>query len=286
MDILTAIIEERGLDKKNTIKTYHTNTQSAIDFFEDDEFYNKAENKIRLEMAASDLSTRQKYEIINITIMFKLHLDRQIKILEAYRTKLSAQLKQETADKLVTLKLPSYSTYFGKINGEMASALPQKYIVNMLLKLFGLRNLDMYMNIVKLAGRTRLPPDTNENYMVVRKSKIDIEIRNYKTASSYGIKKLVINKREHSLLHKTITDYYASGHRYLLSRRNKDSIALGSLSKTMLQMTDGLGSGNIFKIITKHYREAGEMCKLQELAKSRGTDIGTIIEFYNANDAS
>ena len=47
MDILTAIIEERGLDKKNTIKTYHTNTQSAIDFFEDDEFYNKAENKIR-----------------------------------------------------------------------------------------------------------------------------------------------------------------------------------------------------------------------------------------------
>ena len=286
MDLLTAIIEERGLNKKNTIKTYHTNTQSAIDFFEDDEFYNKAENKIRLEMAGSDLSTRQKYEIVNISIMFKLHLDRQVKILEAYRTKLSAQLKMETAEKLQTIKLPSYSTYFGKINGEMAETNPQRYIVNMLLKLFGFRNLDLYMSIVKLAGRTKLPADGNTNYMVVRKTKIELEIRNYKTAATNGIKKLTIQKRDHSLLFKTITNYYNSGHRFLLSKRNLDQIALNSISKIMMQLTDNLGSGNIFKMIVKHYREAGELCKLKELSASRGTAMGTIIENYNINDAS
>ena len=285
VDILKALMEQRGLTKKNTLTTYETNMQSAIDFFEDDQFYNKAELKIRSELAGSDLSTRQKYAIVNIVIMFKLHLDRATELLDAYRNKLSDQLKQETADKLATIKLPSYSTYFGKINGHMAETQPQKYIVNMLLKLFGFRNLDFFMTIVKLSGRKKLPPG-NTNYMVVRKLKIELEIRNYKTASSHGIKKLVINRKENSLLYKTISDYYASGHRFLLSRRNLDSIALNSISKTMLQMTDGLGTGSIFKIITKHYREAGEMCKLQELAKSRGAQIGSTIENYNANDGS
>ena len=122
--------------------------------------------------------------------------------------------------------------------------------------------------------------------MVVRKDKIELEIREYKTKKANGIKKLTFTKKDEPLLFKTINIYYNDGNRFLLSKRNGEQIAIKSLSKTINALTDGIKTGNLFKMSVKHFRESGELNKLSELGESRGTDISTIITNYNANDSS
>jgi len=279
------MISARGLTNKNTIVTYTNQFKKISDMFEDDKWFNSSEKKIIKEMEESPFSSVTKYNLLNIAIMLKKYLKQKNDELVAHRTSLHKSVAEKTTDKLKTIDLPDYEEYFNKFDKHYAETKPAKYIVNMLIKKYALRNLDLLLTLVKLNGRAKLPSG-NTNYLVVRKDKIELEIRNYKTIKANGIKKLSFTKKDEPLLFKTINNYFNSGHRFLLSKRDGEQIAIKSLSKTIAAMTDGVKTGNIFKMSVKHFRENGELNKLSELGESRGTKIDTIVSNYNANDSS
>ena len=285
METFNKMIEDRGLTNKNTIITYRNQYKKISDMFEDDEWFNSSEKKILKELAESEFSSVTKYNLLNIAIMMKKYLKQKTDELVAHRTSLHKSVAEKTTDKLKTIDLPDYEEYFNKFDKNYAETKPQKFIVNKLIQLFGFRNLDLLMTIIKLNGRKKLEND-NVNYMIIRKDKIGLEIRNYKTAKSNGIKQIIFKKKDYPILFKTINKYYNDGNRFLLSKRNGEQIAIKSLSKTIDALTDGVKTGNLFKMSVKHYRESGELNKLSELGASRGTKLDTIITNYNANDES
>ena len=253
--------------------------------FEDDEWFNSSEKKILKELAESEFAAVTKYNLLNIAIMMKNFLKQKSDELVGHRTSLHKDVTKKTTDKLKKVELQNYEEYFNKFDKNYAETNPAKYIVNMLIKLFAFRNLDLLLTLTKLTGRKKLKNDT-VNYMIIRKDRIDLEIRNYKTIKANGIKKLSFTKKDEPLLFKTINIYFNSGNRFLLQKRNGEQIAIKSLSKTISGLTDGVKTGQIFKMIVKHYRENGDLNKISKLGESRGTDISTIINNYNANDSS
>ncbi len=286
METFAKMISARGLTNKNTIVTYTNQFKKISDMFSsDDEWFNSSQKKILKELAESEFSSVTKYNLLNIAIMMKNFLKQKTDELVAHRTSLHKDVTKKTAENLKTIDLPDYDEYFNKFDKNYAETNPAKYIVNKLIQLYGLRNLDLLLTLVKLNGRKKLQDD-NINYMIIRKDKIDLEIRNYKTAKANGVKRLSFSKKDSPLLFKTITKYYNDGNRYLLQKRNGEQIAIKSLSKTVDALTDGVRTGQLFKMIVKYYRDSGELNKLAEMGASRGTKLDTIVSNYNANDSS
>ena len=285
MEVFDKMIEARGLTNKNTIITYKNQYKKVIDLMDDDKFYEASEKKLKEAFEKSDLSARAKYNLINLVIMIKKHLEYKTDDLDAFRKSLQKQISEDTTDKLKTLDLPDYDDYFSKFDKSFAESKPQKYIVNKLIQMFGFRNLDLLLTIIKLNGRKKLPND-NINYMVVRKDRIELVISNYKTSKTHGVKYLTFTKKENPILFKTINKYYNDGNRFLLQKRNNEQIAIKSLSKTIDALTNNLGTGKLFKMIVKHLREEGKLNELKSMGESRGTNINTIISNYNMNDDS
>jgi hypothetical protein len=286
MDVFQKMLSARGLTNKNTIVTYTNQFKKISDLFSsDDEWFNMSEKKILKELEISDFAAVTKYNLLNIAIMLKKYLKQKSDELVAHRTSLHKDVTKKTTENLKTIELQNYEEYFNKFDKNFAETNPAKYIVNKLIQLYGLRNLDLLLTLVKLTGRAKLPND-NVNYLVVRKDRICLEIRDYKTVKANGTKRLSFTKKDEPLLFKAINNYFNSGHRFLLSKRNGEQIAIKSLSKTISGLTDGVKTGQLFKMSVKHFRESGELNKLAEMGASRGTNINTIITNYNANDSS
>ena len=285
METFHKMIADRGLANKNTIVTYRNQFKKISELMEDDKWFDSAEKKIKEELEDSDTSVVTKYNLLNIAIMLKKYLKQKSDELVAHRKSLHKSVNEKTTEKLKTIDLPDYAEYFNKFDKNFAETKPAKYIVNKLIQLFGFRNLDLLLTLTKLIGRKKLPDD-NVNYLVVRKDKIDLEIRNYKTMKSNGTKRLSFTKKDNPILFKTINKYYNDGNKYLLQKRNGEQIAIKSLSKTVDALTNGVKTGQLFKMSVKHYRENGDLNKLSELGASRGTKLDTIVSNYNANDDS
>ena len=285
MDVFQKMLSDRGLTNINTIVTYTNQFKKICDLMEDENWFNSSEKKIIKVLEDSDTSVVTKYNLLNIAIMLKKYLKQNSDELVAYRKSLHKNVSEKTTENLKTIELQNYEEYFNKFDKNFAETNPAKFIVNMLIKLFGLRNLDLLLTLVKLTGRTKLPTG-NTNFMVVRKDKIDLEIRDYKTVKANGVKRLTITKKDEPMLFKTINKYYNDGNRFLLSKRNGEQIAIKSLSKTIAGLTDGVKTGQLFKMIVKYYRESGDLNKLSEMGTSRGTKMETIVSNYNANDSS
>ena len=285
MDTFNKMIADRGLTNNNTIVTYKNQYKKISELLEDENWFNSAEKKIKEELEESDTSAVTKYNLLNIAIMMKKFIKQKSDELVAHRKSLHKSVSEKTTEKLKTVELQDYEEYFNKFDKNYAETKPQKFIVNMLIKKYGLRNLDLLLTLTKLIGRKKLPTG-NVNYMIIRKDRVDLEIRNYKTAKANGIKQLSFTKKDEPLLFKTINKYYNDGNTYLLQKRNGEQIAIKSLSKTIDALTDGVKTGNLFKMSVKHLRENGDLNKLAEMGASRGTKIDTIISNYNPNDDS
>ena len=100
------------------------------------------------------------------------------------------------------LDLPDYDAYFG----ERCPSDPPRYIVNSLIRICGLRNLDMMMEFIKFKRGDQLP-NFNRNYMIIQSRDVIMEIRDYKTRLAYGVKKLKITRKEHPQLVRCINDF-------------------------------------------------------------------------------
>ena len=272
------LIEERNIKNENTKTSYRYTYESASDKLGGFDVWNRENKKILEQLGHFDIPITAKYHILNMVIMFKKLHQRETSSLSKYRNELKIEIDADTKTRLEEMELPAYESYFSRIDKETNK---RKYIINKLIQLFGFRNLDLMLTLQKMKRGQRPNLKDHVNKMIIQKKDVVLHILNYKTSSTYGNKKLRIEKSKYPLLVKTINEYYNEGFTYLLSKRNKEEIMKNALHKYIVLNTNNIGTSSLFKMIVKYHREKGNLNRLKELSDSRGTSLDTICSNYN-----
>ena len=117
----------------------------------------------------------------------------------------------------------------------------------------------------------------NENFILIRSTDCVFYRNKYKTVSSYGAKKHIIRSRNFLKAMKSID---RPNNQYLLLNNKDEHIDENAIGMYVQHYTmEDIGEGNMFKIKINHYK--GDLNKLKQLSQDRGTDINTIITYYN-----
>lgn len=157
------------------------------------------------------------------------------------------------------------------------------FIINWLLLNIQVRNQDLDFTIIKAKKEAT---DKTKNYMWLSPTKL-VYIRNvYKTSTinkpdgsttGYGQKlNTITDKKMISAIRKVLTckELKEPCGTFI---PNKSSIAY-YLQKATYK---GIGEGKYFKVVVNHYRN--DLDKLKEISDNRGTDLKTIMNFYDIN---
>jgi len=157
------------------------------------------------------------------------------------------------------------------------------YIINFLMLRFGLRNKDLNLVITNNQDVTYVGDKTKVNYLYVTKKYITYIRNDYKTFSTYGKQK---HKIEKSLFTRAVKAVIGDEYeKPLLQLADGDTISEESLAKVIQRKTyNELGEGKYFKIQIQDLKKQGNIKRIRELSKSRGTDLETVFQEYDIDN--
>ena len=160
----------------------------------------------------------------------------------------------------------------------------QRFIVNFIIYEFGLRNKDVNLSIVTGEQFNNLNEKDKElhNFIIVQPSNIEFYIDDYKTRSSYGVKRF---KSTNTKLNNAVCTY---GVGPLLKKKYGDIVKEDELSYYIkLYDLDGLKltEGDYYKIRLFELGESENPYRaLGEISVTRGSkSIETLNSHYNIN---
>lgn len=172
------------------------------------------------------------------------------------------------------LTLKGFSDYVDSLYKE---GKYKEYIVNYLMLHYGVRNQDIDCLIVSLKKKS-IPSD--DNALVVYKTKIDYIRRKYKTFKTYGEKKITIKDKKFII---AVNARDIPNGQPFLTTPEGTRFTPASLNKIVQRMTYmEAGEGRLFKLLADEYKFNEE--KLKALAESRGTSIKEIMTSYTKTD--
>lgn len=220
--------------------------------------------------------------LLNIAFLIRKLYGLSTTQLENKRKKDKNNLIQAVKDKNKVLKeeLPSYDDLVDYMNYLYDKSEWTDYVINYLLINLQVRNQDLDFEIV---SKKRDANDENKNYMWLSPTKITY-IRNvYKThtintpdgVTGYGKKVNVITDKKMITALRRILGCIKSDLKCGVFIPNKSSIHY-YLQKATYK---NIGEGKYFKVVVQHFRN--NIDKLKEIAENRGTDIKTILNFYD-----
>ena len=240
-----------------------------------------SEKKI-IELLEEIENKNNSQALLNIALLVRKLNGLSVKQLEDKREKDKKKIFTAIKEKNAELRenLPTY-----KEIEEYTDYLFEKneytdFIINWLLINIQVRNQDLDFTIVT---RKKDANDTNKNYMWVQPNKLTY-IRNvYKTAkintpdgeTGYGKKTNVITNPKMVLAMKRVMGCQKSGLDCGTFIPNKSAIAYHLQKATYKQ----LGETKYFKVVVNHFRN--NLDKIKEISENRGTDIKTILNFYD-----
>ena len=214
-------------------------------------------------------SISQKYTFVNIAIMIYNLKKLNDSKLQKYRDKLRVQ-RTKHIEKSNTEKaqlLPSYDELKKFVENLYKEQKYREYIINFLMFKFGLRNLDLNLFI------TDNKEDINDtdNFIFLKKTEIDLIINNYKTYKTYGQKKIKIRLKPFTVACNNLLG------EMLIP---VEPISQGKYIQRVTM--NGIGEGSIFKILIKNcLTMKNPLNEIKKIATTRGTDVNTVIEYYN-----
>jgi len=218
-----------------------------------------------------------KIVLLNLMIMMKNNLEQSTKKLDKFRDKLF--IERDATTKLFLEKkndeLPSY-----QVVDEYIKTLDSiKYIVNYLTFYFGLRNDDV--NLFITTRKLTKNINTETNYMIVKKSEIELVINTYKTSKNYLQKRIVIRNKNFIQICNTL-----SLSTYLLTE-NETPINEVSIHNKITRMLykhneKHLTETDYIKILIKHLTtKPNLLTELQKISYYRGSSLDNMIKYYN-----
>ena len=269
----------------NTIKSYiqqynklkkivDTEMEQTIDI------QNISEKNI-LEFVSSENNLNSQQALINIAIMIRKSNSQPTSKLEKKRDENKEKLKgfvKEKNQKLKDDNLPSYQDLLDYLEFLYESKRWTDFIINYLLIYYHTRNEDVNFELVPFKRDIKANPDINYLWYSKRAKKATLYRRNYKTAGNYGMKTDTITDTKFLNAIKEIFECRKKGEESCsVFIPNKENVGYFVKKSTL----DNLGENMYNKIIVTHFRN--NLDKLNEISKSRGTDLKTLYTNYDIN---
>ena len=274
MSELETFLESKTNLTASSVKNY-TNAYKRIKQFLSTDITKSDEEQL-IDVVNMIDNVGSKIILLNLMIMMKNHLEQSTKKLDKFREKLFIERDKIGKQKLheKNLELPSYQV----IDQYIKSLESNRYIVNYLTFYYAFRNKDV--NLFLTTRKLTKNINTETNYMIVKKTEIEIIVNDYKTVKNYLQKRIVIrNKHFVNVCHSLpINTYLLTG--------DENPINESSLHNTITRMLfkhedKHLGEADYFKILVREKKS--NLNELKKIAEYRGTSLDTIIQYYNLN---
>lgn len=209
---------------------------------------------------------------LNMIIILREYLDKDTDKLIKLRNDMKKEITVLRKEKLkeAEKKLPSLE----EVETELEKLDGIKYVINYLILNYGLRNKDLNLVYVD-----KLPEDKTENYITPMKGGFKLSINDYKTNKSYNEKVIKIKNKGFNKKFKSMK--YKDG-MYLISNKENKPYGISNFNNRILKNTIfDLGEAKMFKILIKDLIEKKDFEMIDNLSKTRGTDMTTIMSSYN-----
>ncbi len=234
----------------------------------------EASEKKILELVQEQENKNNQQAILNIGLLVRKLEGLSVKKLEDFREKLKVKINESIKKKNIELKetLPSYDDLIQYTEMLWDNNEWTDYIINYLLIYYQVRNEDLDFSIVK---RKKDANDPDKNYMWLQSGKVTYIRNRYKTDKTYGKKVNVITNKQFITAIRRVLGCQASDLKCGIFIPTKSAIAYYIQKATYKQ----LGESKYVKIVINHFRK--NLDKLKEISENRGTDLKTILAYYD-----
>ena len=269
----------------NTIKSYiqqYNKLKKIVDkeMEQSVDITNISEKNI-LEFVSDENNLNSQQALLNVAIMIRKMNKQPTSKLEKKRDENKEKLKgfvKEKNQKLKDDNLPSYQDLLDYLEFLYDSKRWTDFIINYLLIYYHTRNEDVNFELVPFKRDIKANPDLNYLWYSKRAKKATLYRRNYKTAGNYGMKTDTITDTKFLNAIKEIFECRKKGEESCsVFIPNKENVGYFVKKSTL----DNLGENMYNKIIVTHFRN--NLDKLNEISKSRGTDLKTLYTNYDIN---
>jgi len=235
-----------------------------------------SENKI-LEIVKEQSNVNNQQALLNIGLVVRKLYGLSVKKLEEFREKLKLKINESIKKKNIELKetLPSYDDLIQYTEMLWENSEWTDYIINYLLIHYQVRNEDLDFQIIK---RKKDANDPTKNYMWLQSGKVTYIRNRYKTDKTYGKKVNVITNKQFITAIRRVLGCQASELKCGVFIPNRSAIAYYIQKATYKQ----LGESKYVKIVINHFRK--NLDKLKEISDNRGTDLKTILSYYDVEN--
>jgi hypothetical protein len=217
---------------------------------------------------------------LNICVMIRLMNDKSIDKLIKYRDELNIIKNQNTKNNNSVKNefLPPFTTIKEYINDLYKQNDFVNYLVNELIFLYALRNKDINVMIIdKDKYKLLIQQDPifvkNNNFLIIYKTYCVLIVNNYKTANTYGAKKITIRSR------RVLNAVNKLGVGWLLLNNKGEN---PSNIEYYIKLYNGLGEGDYFKVRVRQLQdEPNALQEINKLCGYRGSSLETCESYYN-----
>jgi hypothetical protein len=220
--------------------------------------YTFNENVQQTKNFLSSYPVQTRLDLLNVILLIDREQGKDVEIWREYRDQLYTEVTKDRQKKLREKKLPTVPFFLQKLDELYETGQWYRYILNYLCFCYGVRNEDLDIDFFKSMGNYVIY-DSNE--------KVCIYVRNnYKTVKTYGSKIHIIRNPKFI-------------HAYQMCEPPKKHKQIGPFLKLKLLLPEG----DMFKMHIKDLEEKGDTEKIRLLSESRGTNINTVLNYYNLN---
>ena len=287
VDRFNVFTDEVLIHKSNTTADIYTKNYIKLITALNKPLINNTDDKIIETIDGMDLKPSSKRQLVNFVIVYlKWSKTHDISKLDTYRSNLFKQEEKTLSTrKNITLstlpKIKDFKAYTNKLYDDKKY---QEFIINYLLMNYNVRNMDL--DLVFILERVGI--DNNDNYLHISKNGVYYIRNKYKTFNIYGTKEYKITNKKFVDAVKT---YYINrrediGNKpvYLLSTQLGDRIHPTSMGKYIFTRTfNKLTESKINDMMVSQIKSFKDIKKLKQIGDRRGTDIKTLIKYYNLN---
>ena len=207
---------------------------------------------------------------LNVIILIRQHNKEETDKLVKHRNTLRKDITDLRKDKLGELKkdIPKKD----ELMNQLENLNGIQYIINYLFLNFGLRNRDLNFKMGK-------GEDKDTNYIYVKGKNAILLIHDYKTDKTFGTKEIKIKDPKFI---KELKGLGVDNGQYILAKRNGDKMKVSTFNEKIKALSlNNLGETTIFKVLIADLIEKKDFTRIEELVKTRGTSLSTILKSYN-----
>ena len=266
---------EELIDNKNIAENSKKTYTNIIKRLQKDKFKFPIKDNESLKYVTQFLNEYPKLstqlDLLNVIIIIRQELDKPVEKLKELRMNKREDRLEENITTMKDLKdnLMSVEDFENQLNQSFDNSNFTKYVLNYLMFHFGVRNKDL--NVFIVTRKKDIEPD--KNYLLVKPKGISYIRNDYKTFKTYGRQEQEIDDPRFLKAVKKI------GNGPLL----KQDKQLTNLLKNNL--INNMTESKIFKMLIGNAYDKKDTSRVNELSKSRGTSIPTIMENYNVNQS-